>query len=149
MSESTAAQRDETARAVSAVMSAADRAAQLLGIEAGEIADGQATMTMLVRPDMANSQGNCHGGILFSLADTAFGHACNGSDDATVIAQASTEFIRPAPIGARLTARAVRQHQGRLLGTYDVEIRDDQQRLIVLMRGRSCRVGGRVTGPAG
>ena len=130
-------------------MSATDRAAQLLGIEPGDIADGAAAMTMLVRPDMANSQGNCHGGILFALADSAFGHACNGSDDTAVIAQASTEFIRPAPIGARLTARAVRVHQGRLLGTYDVAIRDDEQRLIVLMRGRSCRVGGRVTGPAG
>ncbi len=130
-------------------MSAADQAAQLLGIEPGDIADGAAAMTMLVRPDMANSQGNCHGGILFALADTAFGHACNGSGDTAVIAQASTEFIRPVPIGARLTARAVRVHQGRLLGTYDVAIRDDAQRLIVLMRGRSCRVGGRVTGPAG
>ena len=126
-------------------MSEADQAAQLLGIEPGDISDGLATMTMLVRPDMANSQGNCHGGMLFSLADTAFGHACNGSDDTAVIAQASTEFIRPAPIGAHLTARAVRVHQGRLLGTYDVEIRDEEQRLIVLMRGRSCRVGGRVT----
>ena len=149
MSEPTAAQRDETARAVSAMMSAADRAAQLLGIEPGDICDGRAIMTMVVRPDMANSQGNCHGGILFSLADTAFGHACNGTGDTAVIAQASTEFIRPAPIGVRLTASAVRVHQGRLLGTYDVEIRDDEQRLIVLMRGRSCRVGGRVTGPAG
>ncbi len=130
-------------------MGEADRAAQLLGIEPGDISDGLATMTMLVRPDMANSQGNCHGGMLFSLADTAFGHACNGSDDTAVIAQASTEFLRPAPIGAHLTARAVRVHQGRLLGTYDVEIRDEEQRLIMLMRGRSCRVGGRVTERAG
>lgn len=130
-------------------MGEADQAAQLLGIEPGDISDGLATMTMLVRPDMANSQGNCHGGMLFSLADTAFGHACNGSDDTAVIAQASTEFIRPAPIGAHLTARAVRVHQGRLLGTYDVEIRDEEQRLVMLMRGRSCRVGGRVTERAG
>src|SRR4051794_41716131 len=91
-------------------MYAADRASQQLGIEITDVSPGCATASMVVREDMANGHGICHGGYVFTLADTAFAFACNTYDERTVAAGADISFLEAVvvgePPGARATGRA-------------------------------------------
>lgn len=121
-----------------------DDAARSLGIELVEVRPGAAVMRMTVRPDMANGHAICHGGFIFTLADTAFAVACNSYDDVTVAAGAAIEFLAPAGMGATLTARcAERARQGRS-GVYDADVVDDEGTVVAVFRGRSRTVGGSV-----
>lgn len=122
----------------SAAMATRDAAGQLLGIAVVDVAPGLATVRMFVRPDMVNSHGTCHGGIIFTLADTAFAHACNSHGPPAVAASASIDFLRPAPAGATLTAMAVEQfHRGRT-GLYDVVVTaGDESDPVARFHGRS------------
>ena len=85
---------------------ARDHAAQALGIDVLDVGLGRARIAMTVRSDMLNAHGVCHGGILFTLADTAFAYACNSAGTAMVAAGASIEFLAPAAAGERLIAVA-------------------------------------------
>src|SRR4051794_41831146 len=80
-------------------MYAADRASQRLGIEISDVSPGCATAAMLVREDMANGHGICHGGYVFTLADTAFAFACNTYDERTVAAGADVSFLEAVAVG--------------------------------------------------
>ncbi|HVA37301.1 MAG TPA: hydroxyphenylacetyl-CoA thioesterase PaaI [Candidatus Dormibacteraeota bacterium] len=121
-----------------------DRVAEWLGIVLEEIAPGRARMTMRVRPEMVNTHGVCHGGLIFTLADTAFGYACNSHNLNTVAAGASIEFIAPARLGDALTAVAQERALTGRTGVYDVEVTDGQGRRIALFRGKSHRISGTV-----
>ncbi len=99
------------------------------GIEMIEMDDGYAQMSMTVSPAMLNGHQTCHGGQLFSLADTAFAYACNSQGLAAVASAASIDFLRPAFAGDRLVATARVKQQGKLTGVYDIEIVNQQQRL--------------------
>lgn len=90
---------------------------------------GYAQMTMAITPNMLNGHHTCHGGQLFSLADTAFAYACNSQGLAAVASAASIDFLRPAFVGELLTATARVKHQGKLTGVYDIEIVNQQQKL--------------------
>jgi acyl-CoA thioesterase len=129
---------DSLARRASEAMGAGDAAAQLLGIRLEEVRPGFARMRMLVRPEHVNGHAICHGGLIFSLADTAFAHACNSRNVATVAAGAEISFLSPAKLGEELEAVAVeRALQGRS-GIYDVEVTAVATgRRIALFRGRS------------
>ena len=83
-----------------------DTCARALGIEIIEMDEGYAQMTMAVLPSMLNGHQTCHGGQLFSLADTAFAYACNSQGLAAVASAASIDFLRPAFTGDLLTATA-------------------------------------------
>lgn len=87
-----------------------------------QIALGEAVVTMIVRPDMANTYGVCHGGMIFSLADTAFGLAANAYDERIVTASAEIHYIAPIPMGTTLRAIATEVHRGPRSGLYDVRI---------------------------
>src|ERR1700674_4515525 len=99
--DATAAAR-RRARAAADALYAGDTASQAMGIELLDAAPGCVRVAMTVRADMVNGHGICHGGILFTLADSAFAFACNSHGEPMVAAGASIEFLAPAPRGARL-----------------------------------------------
>ncbi|WP_375482078.1 hydroxyphenylacetyl-CoA thioesterase PaaI [uncultured Jatrophihabitans sp.] len=122
-------------------MMAADAASRTLGIELVTCADGQAVTRMTVRDDMVNGYDMAHGGVVFSVADTAFACACNSFGEQTVAAGAEVVFVAPARRGDVLVAEAaVRTAFGRS-GVYDVTVRREADRAVVAeFRGRSHRV---------
>ena len=117
-------------------MMASDAASRMLGIELLDYGTGWARVQLTVRDDMVNGHGICHGGLIFSLADTGFACACNSWGPVTVAAGADIVFVAPARRGDVLTAEArMRARYGRS-GVYDVTVtRGDQ--LIAEFRGRS------------
>lgn len=130
------------------VMYERDTCAQALGIDIIDMDEGFAVLTMTVTPQMLNGHQTCHGGQLFSLADTAFAYACNSQGLAAVASACNIDFLRPGFAGDRLTATARVKHQGKLTGVYDIEIVNQQQKSVALFRGKSHRIGGSVTGEA-
>jgi acyl-CoA thioesterase len=117
-------------------MLAADRASAALGIEVVEHGLGWARARMTIRPDMVNGLDLAHGGLIFSLADTAFACACNSWGPVTLSAGADIAFLTPARVGDTLEAYAqVRSRRGRS-GVYDVTVRRGDE-VIAEFRGRS------------
>jgi acyl-CoA thioesterase len=125
-------------------MFARDHTAHACGMMLEEVAAGRATLSMRVAETMVNGHAICHGGLIFTLADTAFAYACNGRDRMTVAQHCAVSFLAPAKLGDRLTARAVeRWRQGRG-GVYDVTVTDQAGRVIAEFRGNSREIDGRV-----
>jgi acyl-CoA thioesterase len=124
-----------------------DSASRLMGMELIEVHPGRARLAMTVRGDMVNGHGNCHGGFIAALADSAFAFACNTHDEVTVAAGFDIVFVAPATLGDRLVAEAVeRVRQGRS-GVYDVTVTrtdGDGATVIAEFRGRSRSVGRRI-----
>lgn len=116
-----------------------DTMSQAMGIELLEVSAGHVKVAMLVRADMANGHGICHGGIIFSLADSAFAFACNSHGIAMVAASAQIEFLAPARLGDTLVAFAHEQHRTERLGIYDVTVQSSGAR-IAEFRGRCARL---------
>src|SRR5580704_5562268 len=117
-----AADSADAIRRVAEALYVRDHAAQALGIELIEVGMGRARMAMTVRRDMLNGHGVCHGGILFTLADTAFAYACNSAGTPMVAAGAAIEFIAPAAPGERLIAAATETWRSERQGIYDVAV---------------------------
>ncbi len=124
-------------------MYARDLALQALGIEIVEIGEGFARATFTVRADMVNGHDVCHGGLLFTLADSAFAYACNSRNDSTVALQCSISFVAPARVGERIEAVARERTLGGRTGTYDVEVTGPNGS-VALFRGISYRIKGTV-----
>jgi len=122
-------------------MMAADAASQALGIEVIEQAEGRAVARMSVRPDMVNGHAVAHGGMIFSLADTAFACACNSYGPVTVAAAAEIVFVGPARVGDVLIAEAVVRTRFGRSGVYDVTVRRGTD-VIAEFRGRSQQLRG-------
>lgn len=117
-------------------MMAADRASAALGIELVAHGPGWSRTAMSVRPDMVNGHEIAHGGLLFTLADTAFACACNSWGPVTVAAGGEITFVAPARLGDVLEADAqVRTRYGRH-GIYDVTVRRGEV-VLAEFRGRS------------
>ncbi|MDT4913436.1 MAG: acyl-CoA thioesterase [Pseudonocardiales bacterium] len=122
-----------------AAMMAADGASRSLGIEVVEYGLGWARARMTVRPDMVNGHELAHGGLVFTLADTAFACACNSWGPVTVAAGAEISFLAPGRLGDVLEAHAqVRTRSGRA-GIYDVTVRRGDE-VIAEFRGRSAEL---------
>jgi acyl-CoA thioesterase len=132
------------AEAVAAAMFARDRASQALGMAIAAVAPGQATLTMTVRADMVNGHAICHGGLIFTLADSAFAFACNSYNLATVASGCTIEFLAPAREGDVLTARAHERSAAGRTGVYDIEVVNQRGETIALFRGKSYRIKGHV-----
>ena len=128
-------------------MYARDRAAQQLGIALDAIQPGAAVCLMAVRDDMVNGHGTCHGGIIFTLADSAFAYACNAYNRVTVALGAEIAFIAPARSGEMLTATARERSRAGRTGVYDVEVRNGEGTLVALFRGTSYETRGEVVAP--
>ena len=127
----------EKVQRVAETMYAKDKASQALGIKIDIPQPGTAVATMIVRDDMVNGFDICHGGLVFTLADTAFAFACNAYDELTVAASASIELLRPAHRGDELRAIADEEHRGRRTGFYTIRVYNQDDTLIALFRGRS------------
>ena len=105
---------------------------------------GQACMRMIVQPKHLNGHGICHGGFIFTLADSTFAFACNSHNKNAVAAAASIEFLKPAQLGDVLTCTGVEQVlQGRH-GVYDMTVRNQHNDVIALFRGKSAQIPGEV-----
>lgn len=129
---------DDPVRRVRAMLDA-DAATAALGIEVLTLGPGAATMRMTVRSDMVQGHGTCHGGLVFSLADSAFAAACNGRAAGAVVAgSAEITFVRPAFLGDVLVADAAEHLRYGRNGVTDVTVtREADGDVIALFRGRS------------
>jgi acyl-CoA thioesterase len=132
------------ADAVGKGMYARDKAAQALGITLIDIRQGYARMGMAVRGDMLNGHATCHGGFVFTLADTAFAYACNSSNQATVAQHCAITFLASPREGDVLTATAQERQRGRRTGLTDIDIADQTGRLVAVFRGHSYQVNGTI-----
>jgi acyl-CoA thioesterase len=141
------ADAQRTADGVRAGMYANDRAVQALGMAITAIAPGRATVTMTVRADMLNGFAIIHGGLVATLADTAFAYACNSTNEMTVASGFSIDLLAPAHEGDVLTAVAHEVQQGGRTGVYDVLVSKHDGQPIAVFRGRSYRMKGRQTVP--
>ena len=118
-----------------------DRSSQALGIEIEIPEVGSAIATMYVRKEMVNGFDICHGGLVFTLADTAFAFACNAYDDLTVAGSGTIEFLRPVYKGDELQAVALEEHRGKRSGLYAVEVVNQHGEFVALFQGRSVSRG--------
>ncbi|HZO21255.1 MAG TPA: hydroxyphenylacetyl-CoA thioesterase PaaI [Steroidobacteraceae bacterium] len=125
-------------------MFARDRAARMLGMRVSRVGPGHAEVLMQVVPEMINGHDVCHGGLVFSLADTAFAYACNSYNESTVAAAGSIDFLAPARSGDALTAVAQELWRTRRSGLYEITVTNQRGERIALFRGRSHRISGKV-----
>jgi len=125
------------AEKASAIMHQNDYCAQTLNIEIDHVSPGHATTSMIVSEDFANGHGFCQGGIITTLADTAFAHASNSYNLMTVAQGLTIEFVRSAKVGERLVAVATEQSRGRLTGVYQVLVTNPNDHLVAIMSGKS------------
>jgi acyl-CoA thioesterase len=131
----------ETAQRCKDALLESDKVSRGLGIKIEVRDPGAAIAVMKVREDMMNGFGACHGGLIFTLADTAFAFACNGYNEQTVAAAGHIDFIRPAILGDELTASATEDYRGRKNGYYTIVVQNQEQELVALFRGRSSSSG--------
>lgn len=133
---------DQLAKACAETMWKTDSASKGLGFEITRIAVGIAELTMTVREDMLNGQRICHGGFIFTLADSAFAFACNGYNQFTVAQSCKIDFLAPAFEGDVLTAIAEERYREGRSGIYDCTVRNQNGTVIAEMRGNSRTVKG-------
>ena len=127
----------QVAEKVAAIMYAADVCAQTLAMRVDDSGPGYSVVSMVVDAAYANGHGFCQGGIITTLADTAFAYACNSRNVMSVAQGLSIEFVRCAKVGERLTATATEQSQGRLTGVYQVLITNPEQKTVAIFTGKS------------
>ena len=117
---------------------------QWMGVEVLEVKEGYSKIKMTIREEMVNGFGIVHGGLPFSLADSAFAFACNSRNHATVASACGIDYLRPAREGDLLTAEAVEQSLAGKTGVYDIAVTNQEGKSIALFRGKSHRVQGEV-----
>ncbi|EHR72720.1 phenylacetic acid degradation protein PaaD [Burkholderiales bacterium JOSHI_001] len=132
-----------TAEATRAAMFATDTVLQTLGIAVPQVGPGTATATMTVRADMLNGFRICHGGLVSTLADTAFAYACNAYDQLTVASGFAIDLLAPSREGDVLTARAHEVSRSGRTGVYDVDVHNQRGERIAVFRGRSYTMKGK------
>lgn len=112
-----------------------------LGIELIAIREGYCIIKMTVRKEMINGLGIAHGGIAFSLADSAFAFACNNRNNLSVALDTSINFIKPVHVGDILVAESKEIHNGRSTGIYQISIVNQNSQIIALFKGTCFRTG--------
>jgi acyl-CoA thioesterase len=131
----------ETAQRSAAAMWADDRASRSLGMSVDAVGPGTATVSMTLTDDMVNGHAIGHGGLTFTLADSAFAFACNSYNRATVAAGAEIRFRRPTHLGDRLVATATERERDGRDGVYDVVVTVGDE-VVAIFTGRSKEIGG-------
>ena len=129
------------AEACAAAMWADDRASTAMGMALEHVAPGEARLSMTITERMTNGHGMCHGGMIFTLADSAFAFACNSRNQRAVAAQCSITFLRPAQLGDRLTATARMRATAGRTGIYDISVSTQDGVLVAEFRGHSRDIG--------
>lgn len=138
------AEAQTLAESTAEAMYSRDRAAQALGIRIVRVQPGASLLTMVVRGDMVNGHHICHGGMIFSLADTAFAYACNSYNKNTVASACHIDFLAPAKEGETLEAEAAERSAAGRTGVYDITVRIAGGKTVALFRGKSYRINGEV-----
>lgn len=118
-----------------------DAFSQWLGIEVLSIEEGCSAIKMMVRNEMVNGFGIVHGGIAFSLADSAFAFACNNRNNLSVALETNINFLKAVNVGDELTAIATEVHNGKSTGVYSINIFNQRKELVALFKGTCFRTG--------
>jgi len=118
-----------------------DLFSQWLGIEVIEIKEGYSKIKMTIRKEMINGFGIVHGGITFSLADSAFAFACNNRNNLSVALDTSINFIKPVHLDDVLIAEAKELHNGKSTGLYQISITNQNGHLVAVFKGTCFRTG--------
>ncbi len=133
--------KDQFAIEVVTKMMNDDLFSQWMGIEVIQIKEGYSKIKMLVRREMINGLGIVHGGIAFSLADSAFAFACNNRNNLSVALDTSINFTKPVHTGDVLIAEAIEIHNGRSTGLYHVSIFNQDNQMVAIFKGTCFRTG--------
>ena len=144
----TSVEAQSLAERVAAEMFARDRASQAMGMHISKVSPGRAELTMTVRADMLNGHATCHGGFIFTLADSAFAFACNSANLTTVASGCSIDFITPAREDDVLTAIGKERSLSGRTGVYDIEVTNQRGERVAFFRGKSYRIKGHVVEPS-
>jgi len=141
-------QEDDGADAIGAacarIMLAGDRVSRALGVALVSAGAGRAVLEMTVREDMLNGFGTCHGGILFTFADTALSCVCNSHNQRSVAHHCSIVFLRPGKLGEHLVATATERSRIGRIGIYDVSMVDEAGAVIGEYFGHAREIEGKV-----
>ena len=132
----------EMARACADAMWADDKASRAMGMQVEKVGPGFALLSMTIGVDMANGHGLCHGGYIFSLADSALAFACNSHNQRHVAQHCQIAYLAPALLGMRLLAEARERYRGERSGIYDVTVRTEAGETIAEFRGHSRSIPG-------
>lgn len=133
------------AHAVGQAMFAVDTASKdTMGMQLLSCTPGCAVMRMEVKPLHLNGHQICHGGFIFTLADSTFAFACNSYNLSTVASGCSIEFLRPGKAGDVLTATAQERVRSGRHGIYDIEVRNQRDEVVAMFRGKSAQIQGTV-----
>lgn len=133
---------DALARACAEAMWAADNASKHMGMKLEAVAAGTATMSMQVQDFMTNGHDICHGGFVFTLADSTFAFACNGYNQNAVAQHCAVSFLLPVKSGETLTAVATEIHRSGRSAIYDIRVTRDDGETVAEFRGHSRTVKG-------
>ncbi|MGZ5219727.1 MAG: hydroxyphenylacetyl-CoA thioesterase PaaI [Chitinophagaceae bacterium] len=132
---------NEKARQVVNKMMKDDLFSQWLGIEILDVKEGYSKIKMSVRKEMINGFGIVHGGIAFSLADSAFAFACNNRNNLSVALDTAINFTKPVHVGDELTAEAIEIHNGKSTGLYHISISNQKAHVVAFFKGTCFRTG--------
>ncbi len=139
----------QIAEACTETMRINDDASRLLGITIINTQPDSATTQMTIIKALTNGYDICHGGFIFTLADSAFAYACNSTNHATVASGCTIEFLAPGKIGDTLTAIAKKRSRVQRTGVYDVDVTNQKGELVAVFRGKSYQIRGPVIPEAG
>jgi acyl-CoA thioesterase len=136
------------AQQVGETMYANDRATrETVGMDLVSCEPGRARMRMVVQDKHLNGHQTCHGGFIFTLADSTFAFACNSHNHNAVAAACSIEFLKPAQLGDVLSTEGVEQVLSGRHGIYDVKVSNQRGETVALFRGKSAQIPGTVVSP--
>lgn len=138
---STQKENDQLAKNVVGKMIQNDVFSQWLGISVVEVREGYSKISITLRGDMLNGFGVIHGGIAFSLADSAFAFACNNRNNLSVALDANITFTKATKPGDVLTAEAKEMHNGRSTGLYLVTVTNQHGEQVAFFKGTCFRTG--------
>ena len=139
-------EKDKLAVAVVNHMMENDLFSKWLGIELLQVSEGHSKIKMTVRPEMINGFGIVHGGIAFSLADSAFAFACNNRNNLSVALDTSINFTKPVHVADILTAEAKEIHNGKSTGLYHIVITNQRDHMVAMFKGTCFRTGKKLVG---
>ena len=130
------------AEACAEALLAGDEATQFLEMSLSNVEPGKCSVSMTIKNTMCNGHGTCHGGYIFTLADSAFAFACNTYNQRAVAQHCNVTYLHPAASGDRLTATAVEVSKKGRNGIYDVRVCNDKAEVVAEFRGHSRTIKG-------
>ena len=135
-------ERAKLAAAAAQAMWRGDQASKRLGMSIEEVRPGYARLSLRVTHEMLNGADTCNGGVIFTLADSAFGYACNSHNQLAFAVNCAIDYLAPARSGDTLTATALEQARVGRTGVYDVRVENQDGALVAAFRGKSTTVRG-------